>query len=186
MQLANEANLAGSRIEALKDGDHIVARAWHAAQAVVEKYEGTGGNRVSGFPFSEIALEEALAISKNIEAVSTTLPGSARFFPSVRGAGVIRRCEADLAIGCLLIEVKAVSRRFMAKDMKQLLVYLALDAADTKRWSKGCILNPRLGLWCEFDVEELVQFLSGGQSSAVTFSDLLEGLSRDVEIDALF
>lgn len=186
IQLAKEACLAGLQVDALKEEGHIVAGAWRAAQAVVEKYEGTVGDTVLGFTFSEAAFKEALAISKNIEAVSIALSGLVQFFPSVRGAGVIRRCEADLAIGCHLVEVKAVDRRFMAKDLKQLLVYLALDATDKRRWQKGCILNPRMGTWCRFDVEELVQFLSAGESSAVAFSNLLDGLNRDVEIDALF
>lgn len=186
MHLANGAHLARLQIETLNEEGCVVVDAWRAAQDVIKKYEGIVDSNVHGFAFSDVAFYEALAIAKNIEAVSVVLPGLVRFFPDLRGAGVIRRCQADLAVGCHLIEVKAVNRRFAAKDLKQLLVYLALDAAHRRRWRKGCVLNPRLGTWCQFDVEELIRFISCGESSAVAFAKLHDGLSRDVEIDALF
>ena len=185
VQLANAACEAGLTVDALKQDDKKVRRSWLEAEGVLQKYEGVVDR--AGFAFSEVALDEAMSIAKNINAFAMALSGEVQFFPAVPGAAAIGRCQADLSVGDNLVEIKAVSRRFAAKDLKQVLVYLALDAAvDHRRWKKACIVNPRLARWCRFDVEELVRFISGGEPSAVAFADLLSGMSRDVQIDASF
>lgn len=184
MQFANAACKAGLTVEALKQDDDKVMLLWQEAEGVLEKYEGVIDR--SGFAFSKVALDEAMDIAKNIEAFSMALPGKVHFFPDISGAGAVARCQADLSIGDQLVEVKSVSRRFAAKDLKQVLVYLALDArAGSRRWKQACIVNPRLATWCRFDVEQLVRFISG-EPSAVAFANLLDGMNRDVQIDASF
>lgn len=185
VQFANFACTAGITVEALKKDDQKVRQSWLQAERVVGKYEGVIDR--SGFAFSEVALDESVDIAKNIVAFAMALPGRINFCPDVPGAGAIGRCQADLSIGDHLVEIKSVSRRFAAKDLKQVLVYLALDAtAGSRRWRQACIVNPRLATWCRFDVEELVRFISGGEPSAVAFSNLINGMSRDVQIDASF
>lgn len=184
MQLARRVHEEGRSVASLDEGDAVVRDAWFASEAVVDRYEGV----VDGaeHPFNERDFEEARSISCNIEAVAACLPGSVAYAPAVRGAGLLSGCEADLAVGPCLIEVKAVDRNFAAKDLKQLLVYLALDALDGRRWLTGCLLNPRRATWCRFDVEELVRRLSGGRSSAEVLPDLVTEMRRDVETHAEF
>ena len=184
VQLASAAHERDISVLTLNEYDEVTNDAWATSQAVVDRYEGISDRR--GFPRSTSAFVEALSIARNIEAAAQALPGAVQYSPLLQGAGIIGRCQADLSVGCNLIEIKAVERRFAAKDLKQLFVYLALDAKDKRRWQKGSILNPRRATWCQFDVDKLVHRLSGGRSSPEVFSELIDGMCRDVEIDTRF
>lgn len=184
MRLSGWAHAKQIPVATIKEGDAIVQELWIASESVVDRYEGATDGREH--PFTRLDFEEARAIAGNIEAAVGCLPGAVEYSPAVRGAGVLGSCEADLSVGKCLIEVKAVDRRFAAKDLKQLLLYLALDAMDGRRWTKGCMLNPRRATWCRFEVEELVPLLSGGRAGAEVLLDLVDGMRRDVEADSAF
>ena len=183
-RLAKDAHERRVSVVTLNEYDDVTNDAWAASEAVVDRYEGVRDGL--GFPRNTSDFMEARSIARNIEAVVRALPGAVHYSPLVQGAGIIGCCQADLAVGRYLIEIKAVERRFAAKDLKQLFVYLALDAVDNRRWHKGCILNPRRATWCQFDVDQLVRQLSGGRSSTEVFSELIDGMCRDVEIDTRF
>lgn len=184
IRLASLAHTMEESVTTVKETDAIVPELWAASQSIVDRYEGAADGREHAL--NSLDFEEARAIAANIEAAAGYLAGVVEYSPAVRGAGILSSCEADLSVGRCLIEVKAVDRRFAAKDMKQLLVYLALDAIDGRRWTQGCLLNPRRATWCRFDVEELVPLLSGGRPSGEVLPDLIEGMRRDVETDGAF
>jgi hypothetical protein len=109
------------------------------------------------------------------------------FSPAVRGNGIVNSCFADLGVGKTLFEVKTVSRLFQSKDLRQLLVYLALEsAAGEPRWEYGGFLNPRLSIFCTFSVDWLVSRLSGGRPPKVVFTDFVQALTRDFVHDRRF
>ena len=184
MQLARRVHEKGESVVSVDEHDAVVYDAWVASEAVVDRYEGIVGSRER--PFNRLDFEEARSISANIEAAATCLPGAVEYSPPIRGAGILSGCEADLSVGRCLVEVKAVDRRFAAKDLKQLLVYLALDAMDGRKWLKGCILNPRRATWCRFDVEDLLRQISGRRPGPEVLRELIDGMRRDVEIDIKF
>jgi hypothetical protein len=112
---------------------------------------------------------------------------SVTFSPEVQGNGILASCFADLSVGMTLYEVKTVSRHFQSRDLRQLLVYLALESATgSSRWQYGGLLNPRLGVFCSFSVDWLVRRLSGGRPSKLVFSDFIQALTRDVVQDRRF
>jgi hypothetical protein len=109
------------------------------------------------------------------------------FSPAVKGSGVLGQCLADLAIGKTLYEVKTVSRPFHSRDLRQLLIYFALQAVTgEKRWEYGGLLNPRMALFCTFSIDWLVMRLSGGRPPNLVFPDFLQALSRDSVLDRRF
>jgi hypothetical protein len=109
------------------------------------------------------------------------------FSPAVRGNGIVNSCFADLGVGRTLFEVKTVSRLFQSKDLRQLLVYLALEsAAGEQRWEYGGFLNPRLATFCTFSIDWLVSRLSGGRPPKIVFTDFVQALTRDVVHDRRF
>jgi hypothetical protein len=109
------------------------------------------------------------------------------FWPVIKGNGLVNSCCADLAVGKTLYEVKTVSRPFHSRDLRQLLVYLALQAATGEpRWEYGGLFNPRLGVFCSFSVDWLVTRLSGGRPPKLVFTDFLDYLVRDVVQDRRF
>lgn len=109
------------------------------------------------------------------------------FSPAIKGNGLLNTCFADLAVGKTLYEVKTVSRPFQSRDLRQLLVYLALQSATgDMRWEYGGLLNPRLGVFCSFNVDWLVTRLSGGRPPKLVFLDFIQALARDVVHDRQF
>src|SRR5881275_1020467 len=58
------------------------------------------------------------------------------FCPVFAGAGFLDSSAGDLAIANCLIEVKTTVRKPAGKDIRQLIVYAALDAnTEERRWS---------------------------------------------------
>jgi hypothetical protein len=111
----------------------------------------------------------------------------ATFLPEIRGNGVLSSCFADLSIGKSLFEVKTVSRPFQSKDLRQLLVYLALQSATgERRWEDGGLFNPRRGVYAHFSIDWLVTRLSGGRPTKIVFSEFLQSCNRDVVLDRHF
>ena len=109
------------------------------------------------------------------------------FSPIIKGSGVLGQCLGDLAIGETLYEVKTVSRPFHSRDLRQLLIYLALQTVTgEKRWEYGGLFNPRMALFCTFSIDWLVMRLSGGRPPNLVFPDFLQALSRDSVLDRRF
>jgi len=81
-----------------------------------------------------------------------------------------------------------VKRNLAGKDIRQLLVYLALQAAaGNRRWPRAGFFNPRKAEYHEFDVDTFIAQISGGRSASEVYSDLVDFVSsRGVEIDAAF
>ncbi|HEX7722761.1 MAG TPA: hypothetical protein VF397_11430 [Pyrinomonadaceae bacterium] len=95
---------------------------------------------------------------------------------------------ADISIGRALFEVKTVDRNLASKDIRQLIVYLALQAATGERiWSVGGFFNPRKAEYHEFVVDELIAQVSGGRSSSEVYHALVDFVcSWDLQLDTAF
>lgn len=120
---------------------------------------------------------EILALANNLLNFSRDRePISYR--PSIRGYGVIRDCAGDLATPRSLIEVKAVTRRLRSRDIRQIFVYLALDAAHTERWSEVTFFNPKTATIVDFNAQQLVHELSGGQPHLSVYAEFLSNFEK--------
>jgi hypothetical protein len=110
------------------------------------------------------------------------------FAPLVAGAGIVDSCEADVSAGECLWEVKAVRRNIAGKDIRQLLVYLALNSASGQsNWTHAGIFNPRMCRYYKFKVEHFVGLLSGGKSACDVFHEMIAYFStREIQIDTKF
>jgi hypothetical protein len=139
-------------------------------------------------PLSAIGQDEGLALAHNYEAFFCQKHASVEFSPRIAGAGFISSCLADLSVGDTLYEVKTVNRNIASKDMRQLMVYLALQAATgNRRWNKAGFFNPRRAVYHEFVVDNLVSRMSGGRPSVEVFADLVGfACNRDIQIDRAF
>jgi hypothetical protein len=112
---------------------------------------------------------------------------SATFSPLIRGNGLLSSCFADLSVGSTLFEIKTVVRPFHSRDLRQLLVYLALQSATgERRWDYGGLFNPRLSVFCTFNIDWLVTRLSGGRPPKLVFADFVQALARDFVLDSRF
>ncbi len=70
--------------------------------------------------------------------------------PFFCGCGIIDNCNGDILKDDTLVEVKTGNRKLLVTDIKQLLVYCALNTQQTSKYNiiNVEIYNPRMGqLW---------------------------------------
>lgn len=137
---------------------------------------------------SEIEYQNILKISDNIIEFIRKIKGqNISFRPKLKGYGFIPDLEADLSIDDTLYELKTVTRNFKSSDLKQLFIYLALQqVSGNVNWKFAGLYNPRKGMFGKFDVKNLIYNLTGGKTPNEAFENLLNGLTRDIEIDSKF
>ncbi len=157
------------------------------AQEVVAKYEGRKEYRPVNM--QEPELREGFSLALNYQRFFETrwMGQPIEFCPKIPGAGFLSSCEADISIGPSLFEVKTVDRNIAGKDIRQLVVYLALQAATGKRrWLRGGFFNPRRAVYHEFGVDDVVQRMAGRPAIEV-FQDFVDFVcTRDIQIDMAF
>jgi len=184
-RLSTENNL--TTVEAFKRDD-LRSLAERSAFETISRYERDVAVILGELGDSQ--REEALELAQNYDRFfSERRRGeSIHFRPPVPGCGFLSACRADISIGGALFEVKTVSRNIASKDIRQLVVYLALQSATGEsHWRTAGFFNPRRGIYHEFVVSDLVQRMSGGRSAAEVFQALVDYVGmRDVQIDTPF
>jgi hypothetical protein len=152
----------------------LVSRAETEAFHLIQRYEG--GLPTEILPLSSVEKAEGFRLCERYSALLAALPSSTavEFCPRFPGAGFLNSCEGDVGIGDCLVEVKTTTRRPAGKDLRQLIVYAALDAnAGPRKWRKFGIFNPRRGILHEAEIDPLLIRLSGGKPSSDVFADLI-------------
>jgi len=186
--LAKNAIENGITIRAAYNDPNLRIKAETTAGTAVRLYEGA-----VQYPASQLSdedLAEGLLIAENYPEFFKEISnlGLPVFNPIIPGAGFLQTCQADIAIGRGLFEVKTVTRNIAGKDIKQLIVYLALQAATgERRWTVGGFFNPRKAEYHRFEVDELIAKISGGRSASEVYHTLIDFVcSWDVQIDTAF
>lgn len=101
--------------------------------------------------------------------------------PAFLGCGVVGRALGDVLFCGVLYEVKAVARTFRAIDIRQLLVYAALDfACPERRVSRVGLVNPLQGVWEEWDLDSLCLTVAGLPATEV-FRRIITYVSSDLD-----
>jgi hypothetical protein len=97
--------------------------------------------------------------------------------PLFPGCGMMDTCVADVIAGGALFEVKAGDRPFRSIDVRQLLIYGALNSAGPRRpLAHFGLYNPRTGVSCKFAADELAMEVSG-RSASDLLSDIVYVIS---------
>lgn len=173
--------------EAVKNSD-LVKSAEFDALMLAELYEGE--NIEDAFNLSQIEQEEAKTLAQIYDTLIAKFPEGSKviFNPKLNGAGFLNSCQADLAIGSTIFEIKTANRNFAGKDLRQLFIYLALNAAMGEQvWRNAGFFNPRRALVAEFQIDTTIYRLSGGKTHADTFDELISFVSsRAAELDMAF
>lgn len=82
--------------------------------------------------------------------------------PAFSGCGIISSCQGDIYVGDELFEIKAGDRNLRSLDLRQLMVYSALNHAEKKRTIKRVgVFNPRVGMHFSTTIDELCAEVSG-------------------------
>ena len=163
-------------------------QAEYMAYEVVEKYEG--GEISLSLPLLQAEKDEGVALARNYQLFFSQYRKDQQieFGPTIQGAGFLSKCKADISIGNTLFEVKTVDRNLAGKDIRQLIVYLALqNATGNSRWNRAGFFNPRKSIFHEFSVSEIIQQMAGGRSAPDVFREMIDFIARrEIEIDSKF
>jgi hypothetical protein len=143
------------------------------AVRLIERYEGSQPHKMA--PMSEVERLEGFRLCERYSALYSVFPGSpVEFNPRFQGAGFINASEGDISIGNCLVEVKTSTRKCRGRDIRQLIIYLALDAnASGNRWSCVGVFNPRRGTFHRAEIDPLILRLSGGKPPSDVFAELV-------------
>lgn len=99
--------------------------------------------------------------------------------PPFPGCGMINNCNGDVLADDTLYEIKAGDRDFRLVDIRQVIVYAALNhAGECFRISKLGLLNPRVGVFFKVSLESLARE-SGAGSAIEMFSEIAEFVSSN-------
>lgn len=184
------ARLAHSRGEPTVDvvrDEGLIQEAEQLAISLMSEYESGAATRRNAVGEGE--REEALRLLGNYEIfLSGYADREVEFSPLVRGSGFVDACAGDISVGESLFEVKTVKRNIAGKDIRQLMVYLALQAATgNRRWSDAGFFNPRQACVYLFSVDRVVPLMSGGRLAAEVFEEMVGAFAmRDIQVDSPF
>jgi hypothetical protein len=186
--LARTAFSGGMGVEECFGQVALRTRAEADARQVVATYQA-GHERFQG-GMNGAELNEGLALARHYQAFLERRrgTGAVEFSPPIRGAGFLSACRGDLSAGDALFEVKTVERNLASKDIRQLVVYLALQhVTGERRWGRAGFMNPRNAVSYEFGVDDLVTRMSGGRPAPEVFRDLVDFVcTREVQIESPF
>ena len=184
IEIVRSAVGTGVAVECVAADQPSLRAAWLNSLELVSRYEGLKPD-AAAVSLNAADAHHALRLAATLSAFLDQFDGDAKFRPLIPGAGSLSRCEADLAVGRTLVEIKTVSRGFRSLDLRQLLVYLALDwATGDPRWISGCLVNPRRAVWADFDVDWLVRRLAG-RPAADVLPDLVDSFAGGTEFDTI-
>lgn len=159
-----------------------------ACQAAVQRVASLQGSAEIAAPTShEIA--EANALCDTYHHFFTTVIKGAplRFRPLIKGAGLLNRMEGDFCSEDTLFEVKTVNRNLLSSDLRQVIIYLvAGNHSREYAWKRYCIFNPRIGIYFDGQVSDLLGYLSGRTPPECINSVVDALMEREQPLEAKF
>jgi hypothetical protein len=115
------------------------------AEARIAELEGMSRSDVVPMSTEERAeaVELGLRLNESLRKLSASLP---RFDPRFPGCGFVDEAIGDILLDHTLVEAKAVQRPFRSADIRQVLVYAALNhSSQLHRIEAVALVNPRMG-----------------------------------------
>lgn len=178
----------GRNVSDIINSKKYVDEAQRYAYEVVKRYAGSTFRL--DWPLNTEEIEEGSMIALNYERFFEmySKDEDVTFGPVIPGAGFVSECKADIAIGNTLFEVKTVDRNMAGKDIRQLIVYLALQGiTDKRKWLCAGFFNPRRAVYHRFRVDDVIGQMSGGKAAPEVFQELVDFVSnRDIQFDSDF
>jgi hypothetical protein len=169
------------------DNKEMITEVQRKAFALTDLYEGTSSILDSSLNQDE--LDEGHELCQRYEAFILQSGSSIVEIPLLlRGSGFLNECNADMLLDDYLVEVKTVKRKVSAKDIRQLIIYLALNYASTRKVQKYAgFLNPRRSKFLKFISLDLIEQMSGGRAAVDVFTQLTDFTCfSDVLFDSQF
>lgn len=132
-------------------------------------------NELDSYELNDIHSKVILEQSKRL---NETYSGETLLFaPQFNGCGIIANCQGDLYYDDVLCEIKAGERNIHSSDIKQLLVYCALNWLSEEKINILSIeiFNPRQGIYWHSTLNSLMDNIS-----TLPMEDLFEEIGHFV------
>lgn len=126
-------------------------------EVYVNRFTGTDPSK-QRLDKANLELLEAMELARNTQHFVSHYCANKEllFNPAFSGCGILSECEGDLIIGNTLFEVKAGDRLFRGIDIRQLLLYSALNwNAKQHEFDHIGLLNPRNGVYFTMKIDNL-------------------------------
>jgi len=182
------AKVAHQHRAPLNDNEWIRRLVPYATEEMRVSFSGHSGPRPPVDP-TDAEVCEALRLCSRYAAFYRMVDGAEILFcPPLQGVGVLNSCEADISVGSMLVEVKTTTRRVSGRDLRQVLVYLALGSVQkTFKWSEFGIFNPRRAEFSRITIDVFIAQISGGKSAREVYAEILSFVeSSDLVLDQQF
>jgi hypothetical protein len=127
-----------------------------------------------------VAVNDAVIIGNRLLSIISDLKSGRQllFRPRFNGCGIHDDCEGDILIGKELWEVKSGDRPFRQPDIRQVLVYCALNHNSGQYVITDYrLVNPREGVMYYGPLRDLVRPIAGCEPETL-YGDIIEFISR--------
>lgn len=162
------------RILSSSDFTRLVAE----SRAYIDRLEGRRGPRLRLTP-GHNEFVDAIGLAAYLHKFFTERSGDITVFPKFAGCGLVDACEGDVVVGRRLYEIKTVERDYRAIEVRQLLLYCALNHASPGHSIDSVgLLNPRHGTCVELELGAFCREISG-KSPALLFSEIIAFATTD-------
>jgi hypothetical protein len=109
------------------------------------------------------------------------------FFPQFPGCGIMESCQGDLYYDKTLVEVKAGNQAFKPSDIKQIIVYCALNwlSKNPLNIENVELINPRQGTLWRSSLSDLIFSISNLPMEDLfdQFGKYLSSMSEDIQLE---
>lgn len=173
-RLARLAHHRALSFEQTEQSQELIEEAEAEALNLILRYDNKLPTSTTGL--TRIERDEGLRLAWRYQHLYRNFPANSKvdFCPQFPGAGFLDSCEGDLGIASCLVEVKTTVRKPSGKDLRQILIYLALSAnAGKHHWKEFGIFNPRRGTLHRTEVDSFVLRISGGLPPSEVFAELI-------------
>ncbi len=161
----------GLFVSAIMSGKDVLTVAKNKAlikkigSSAIERVLGLRGHWIVKRRNIETPIDEAIELSVRLEEYFKRAVGDCSkivVHPQFKGCGMLNSCYGDLLAKKCLYEVKMVDRNMRSLDLRQVLIYCALNHRSQQyKIGTVTILNPRRGIAFSFKIPELVRRISG-------------------------
>lgn len=124
-------------------------------------------------------ISEAILLASRLEAFFGKKAAGLELVidPQFRGCGFLDGCVGDVLAGDCLYEIKAVDRAARAREVRQLLIYAALnDVSKEHQIRSVALVNPRRGTFALFEINAFTREVSK-KSAYELFGEIVDFIS---------
>lgn len=138
----------------IKNDDIILA--FNEARSIVKNYPR---NNLETYSLTDCYIK---IIRDQSSRLFSQFGSKVEFYPQFPGCGIMESCQGDLFYKETLVEIKGGERLFTPADIKQLVVYCALNWLSNNNYNICCVelFNPRQGTFWSSSVKDMIDSIS--------------------------